>query len=121
MQCVFATPYLNEFFLTEYNKCQPLKGGRLSKEYCTLVQSVQRTMAGGASSSSYSYGDTSTITPSRLKDEVSRVATQFSGYGQQDAQEFLRFFLDGLHEELNRVTKKPPYKELKFEESVPIE
>ena len=46
---------------------------------------------------------------------MSKVAPQFSGYGQQDAQEFLRFLLDGMHEELNRVTKKPPYKEMDFD------
>ena len=31
----------------------------------------------------------------------------FSGYGQQDSQEFLLFLLDGLQEDLNRVKKKP--------------
>jgi ubiquitin C-terminal hydrolase len=34
------------------------------------------------------------------------------GYGQQDAQEFLRFLLDGIHNELNRVVRKLPYKEI---------
>ena len=32
---------------------------------------------------------------------------QFQGYDQQDLQELLAFLLDGLHEDLNRVTKKP--------------
>ena len=40
------------------------------------------------------------------------MAPQFTGYGQQDAQEFLRFLLDGIHNELNRVVSKPPYKEI---------
>lgn len=40
------------------------------------------------------------------------MAPQFTGYGQQDAQEFLRFLLDGIHNELNRVATKPPYKEI---------
>ncbi len=34
-------------------------------------------------------------------------APQFSGYQQQDSQELLAFLLDGLHEDLNRVKKKP--------------
>lgn len=38
---------------------------------------------------------------------VARYATNFSGYGQQDSQEFLGFLLDGLSEDLNRVKKKP--------------
>lgn len=29
------------------------------------------------------------------------------GYSQQDAQEFLRYLLEGLHEDVNRVTAKP--------------
>ncbi|CAM9830859.1 unnamed protein product, partial [Laminaria digitata] len=32
---------------------------------------------------------------------------QFNGFSQQDSQEVLSFLLDGLHEDLNRVLKKP--------------
>lgn len=35
------------------------------------------------------------------------------GFEQEDGQEFLRFLLETLHEDLNRVTTKPPYQELK--------
>lgn len=38
---------------------------------------------------------------------MGRFAPQFSGYQQQDSQELLAFLLDGLHEDLNRVKKKP--------------
>jgi ubiquitin carboxyl-terminal hydrolase 2 len=48
-----------------------------------------------------------------LKRVIGKVASRFTGYDQQDAQEFLRFLLDGLHEDLNRVLKKPPYYEIK--------
>ena len=44
--------------------------------------------------------------------QVGRFAPQFSGYQQQDSQELLAFLLDGLHEDLNRVKKKP-YVEIK--------
>lgn len=33
----------------------------------------------------------------------------FIPYSQQDAQEFLRFLLEGLHEDVNAVKKKPRY------------
>lgn len=45
--------------------------------------------------------------PRRLKGTCSRFAPQFAGYGQHDTQEFLAFLLDGLHEDLNRIKKKP--------------
>ena len=38
---------------------------------------------------------------------VGRFAPQFSGYQQHDSQELLAFLLDGLHEDLNLVKKKP--------------
>lgn len=49
----------------------------------------------------------SSFSPRRLKATCSRFAPQFAGYGQHDTQEFLAFLLDGLHEDLNRIKKKP--------------
>jgi ubiquitin carboxyl-terminal hydrolase 4/11 len=45
--------------------------------------------------------------PREFKQQLQRFAPQFSGYAQHDTQEFLAFLLDGLHEDLNRVLKKP--------------
>ncbi|GLH08471.1 Ubiquitin carboxyl-terminal hydrolase 2 [Gryllus bimaculatus] len=39
--------------------------------------------------------------------QIQRFAPRFMGYSQQDAQEFLRYLLEGLHEDVNRVTSKP--------------
>jgi uncharacterized UBP type Zn finger protein len=38
---------------------------------------------------------------------LSRFAPQFTGFQQQDSHELLAFLLDGLHEDLNRIIKKP--------------
>lgn len=43
----------------------------------------------------------------RHQTQVGRFAPQFSGYQQQDSHELLAFLLDGLHEDLNRIRKKP--------------
>ena len=51
---------------------------------------------------------------------MGRFAPQFSGYQQQDSQEVMAFVLDGLHEDLNRIHKKP-YIELKDADSRPDE
>lgn len=42
-----------------------------------------------------------------IQTQVGRFAPQFSGYQQQDSHELLAFLLDGLHEDLNRIRKKP--------------
>lgn len=49
----------------------------------------------------------SSFSPRQLKYTTSRFASQFAGYGQHDTQEFIAFLLDGLHEDLNRIIKKP--------------
>ncbi len=45
--------------------------------------------------------------PPRRRWQLAKFAPQFSGYAQQDSQELLAFLLDGLHEDLNRITDKP--------------
>ena len=41
------------------------------------------------------------------KNECGMVRNMFAGYNQQDAQEFISFLLDELHEDLNKVLIKP--------------
>ncbi|XP_007067012.2 ubiquitin carboxyl-terminal hydrolase 2 isoform X1 [Chelonia mydas] len=47
------------------------------------------------------------VSPSEFKTQIQRYAPRFVGYNQQDAQEFLRFLLDGLHSEVNQVLVRP--------------
>uniref|UniRef100_A0A2P2M481 ubiquitinyl hydrolase 1 n=1 Tax=Rhizophora mucronata TaxID=61149 RepID=A0A2P2M481_RHIMU len=58
------------------------------------------------------------VAPRMFKLKLANFAPQFSGYNQHDAQEFLAFLLDGLHEDLNRVKSKP-YIEFKDAEDRP--
>ncbi|KAK2701988.1 hypothetical protein QYM36_019377 [Artemia franciscana] len=46
------------------------------------------------------------IAPAKLKELISQKVPQFAGYMQHDAQEFLTFLLDAVHEDLNRVKEK---------------
>ncbi|KAF7260937.1 hypothetical protein EG68_01835 [Paragonimus skrjabini miyazakii] len=50
----------------------------------------------------------SSVSPHQFRMQMQRFAPRFVGYAQQDSQEFLRYVLEGLHMEVNRVTKKPP-------------
>lgn len=45
------------------------------------------------------------VTPMELKRAFSTKHRMYSDYNQQDAQEFLRFFLDSLHSALNLGVK----------------
>lgn len=59
--------------------------------------------------------DTRSTTPQELKSALSSKFRMYSGSAQQDAQEFLRFFLDSLHSALNTGTKGH---ELKIDDSL---
>lgn len=52
-------------------------------------------------------GTSTSYSPREFKQVLQRFAPQFSGYQQHDSQELVAFLLDGLHEDLNRVIKKP--------------
>ncbi|RHY82497.1 hypothetical protein DYB35_001459 [Aphanomyces astaci] len=67
---------------------------------------------GDLSQALWSGAEFSSTRPVELKRVVGKLASRFVGYDQHDAQEFLRFLLDGLHEDLNRILKKPAYYEI---------
>lgn len=52
-------------------------------------------------------GSNPSFKPEEFKSNLEQFAPQFEGYDQQDAQELLAFLLDGIHEDLNRVKKRP--------------
>mmetsp|Transcript_18347 Transcript_18347/g.25417 ORF Transcript_18347/g.25417 Transcript_18347/m.25417 type:complete len:81 (-) Transcript_18347:853-1095(-) len=45
--------------------------------------------------------------PWDLKKVVGSRVSRFSGFGQQDAAELINYVLDLMHEDLNRIKKKP--------------
>ncbi|KAF2674089.1 UCH-domain-containing protein [Microthyrium microscopicum] len=100
LQCMRACQELSTFFISntwvhELNKDNPIgHKGQLAQSYAGLLHEI--------------YDKTLTsMAPRSFKSTVGRFAPMFSGYGQQDSQEFMSFLVDGLHEDLNRVLKKP--------------
>ncbi|XP_055478190.1 ubiquitin carboxyl-terminal hydrolase 2 isoform X1 [Psammomys obesus] len=67
----------------------------LMEEFAKLIQTI------------WTSSPNDVVSPSEFKTQIQRYAPRFVGYNQQDAQEFLRFLLDGLHNEVNRVTVRP--------------
>lgn len=108
LQPVLATPYLNDYMLNQFSTERKLRQTPLADSFYKLLKSVRS--ANGAA-----------VTPSEIKMQVSRTVSQFSGYAQQDSQEFMRFLIDRMHDELNRVSSKPGYKEMKFDKLSPAE
>lgn len=49
----------------------------------------------------------SPVSPADLRGSFARYQSKFSGYGQQDAQEFLRYLINGIHEEFNQANHRP--------------
>ncbi|KAH9512955.1 Ubiquitin carboxyl-terminal hydrolase 15, partial [Bulinus truncatus] len=105
LQCMLNVSRLTEYMLSnkwekELNKENPLgMKGEIAITYAELAKDVWS-------------GQRSYTVPRNFKVAVGRFAPQFSGYQQQDSQELMAFLLDGLHEDLNRIRKKP-YIELK--------
>merc|ERR1719361_1261378 len=112
IQCLSNTKILSTYFnnnchLHEINRTNPLgMKGHIAKRFGDLVREMWE-------------GSSRTVAPIKLRWTIGRYATNFSGFQQQDSQEFLAFLLDGLHEDLNRVTTKK-YVELKDSDGGPI-
>jgi len=114
IQCLSATIPLARFFKDgSYKRCinrtNPLgTQGLLAESVAELV----RVLWGAQ----YTF-----VSPITFRDAICRFAPQFRGSDQQDAQEFLGFLLDGLHEDLNLVTNKPPPLEMTPEREAALE
>eukprot|EP00045_Choanoeca_perplexa_P022766 m.10819 g.10819 ORF g.10819 m.10819 type:complete len:989 (-) comp9682_c1_seq1:271-3237(-) len=100
LQCLSHCQDLADYFLEQdwrrdINADNPIgQGGRMAEAFADLL----RKLWSGA------HRD---VSPYDLKGLIARVAPQFSGYQQHDSQELTTFLLDSLHEDLNRVLKKP--------------
>ncbi|XP_052833808.1 ubiquitin carboxyl-terminal hydrolase 19 [Octopus bimaculoides] len=69
-------------------------GGQLASAFAVLLRCLWS-------------GKYTSYQPSKLKNLVAMKASVFTGFAQHDAQEFMAFLLDMLHEDLNRVKNKP--------------
>ena len=101
LQCVRSVEELTKYFLTgvaehEINNDNPLgNNGDVARAYGNLLMEIYKDPA------------PQSVAPRHFKNIIGRYAPSFSGYAQQDSQEFLGFLLDGLQEDLSRVKKKP--------------
>ena len=111
LQCMSNTRVLTSYFLEqrhmqELNRDNP-RGmkGKIAVSYGKLLDEIWN-------------GRSSVVAPRDFKMSVGQFAPQFSGSSPQDSHKLLAFLLDGLHEDLNRIKKKP-YVELKDSDGRP--
>lgn len=101
LQCIRSVEELAIYFLQdkykeEINASNVLgSGGIMAKKYAEVLNGI--------------YGDnaSSSFSPNNFKKTLSQQNPVFSGWGQQDSQEFLSYLVDSIHEDLNRIQKKP--------------
>jgi len=108
LQCLAHTEPLRRYFVSgdyehDLNRDNPLgTGGELATQFADLLNEM---FGAAASGSSYSFN--SVVYPRNFKFTLGKHAEQFMGYDQHDSQELATYLLDALHEDTNRVTKKP--------------
>jgi len=106
LQCLANSVPLMDYFLgynwrQEINVNNPIgTGGVVAEQFGVLVRAM------------WECEEYRVIAPKAFKRALGAFRAQFSGYDQQDSQEFLAFLLDGLHEDLNRVMQKPYVEEI---------
>lgn len=111
LQCLAHTDPLRRYFVTsEYqtdlNRDNVLgTGGELATEFANLLREMW--ISNPSIKSPLSSFHTDVVYPRKFKQALGRHAEQFMGYDQHDSQEFATYLLDALHEDTNRITKKP--------------
>lgn len=100
IQCLSHTRELTAFLRAQSTTERGTsKDHRILVEYTKLIKDMWS-------------GTQRSVNPSELKYAFSSKHRMYSGSAQQDAQEFLRFFLDSLHGALNVAVKRDPLGEL---------
>lgn len=90
LQALSNCPPLTQYFLECSSFAKEVKPTAVCRNYSVLINEL------------WSRKRPKYVVPSQLLRSVRLVNSQFRGYGQQDAQEFLRCIMDQLHEELKQ-------------------
>nr|CAB3267548.1 ubiquitin carboxyl-terminal hydrolase 2 [Phallusia mammillata] len=98
LQCLSNTQPLRDYCLTlkyetDLNREKSPMKGKLMTAFAELIQDLWK-------------GKSMSISPNNFKSQIQKFSPRFMGYEQQDSQEFLRFLLEGLHEDINQIKQR---------------
>ncbi len=110
LQCLAHVPQLTDFFLQGFRNAHMADGehidddynpfdeiGDVTGAYAELLWHLWRSDENG--------DDYTSFKPNRIKEKIGNKDARFATDDQQDAQEFMTFFLDIIHEELKAKNK----------------
>ena len=104
LQCLSNTPALTRYFLRnihlyELNPTNPMGfHGLVALRYAELIKMVWNSESPNL--------NRKRLSPSTIRNLITKTWQQFGDQDQQDAQELMTFLLDGLHEDLNRKRRE---------------
>ncbi|KAH6582054.1 hypothetical protein BASA61_008680 [Batrachochytrium salamandrivorans] len=114
IQCLASIPEFSAYFIEkEYlphlNQDNPMSnsGGSMANAFADLLCNLATRSA--------------PFVPKELKIALEKFWPCYDPYTQQDAQEFLNYILDAVHEDVNKITKKPYIELPDYDDSVPPE
>jgi len=100
LQCILHSDIFITKFLQYCENNKPARPIPICNAFLNLIENYSKKY------------DKSSISPNELKTQIGRKHRSYSGYSQQDSQEFIRKLLDEISKELNTVTSKPAYRML---------
>jgi ubiquitin carboxyl-terminal hydrolase 19 len=101
LQCLSNTQEVREYFRTnayeaDLNVQNPFGcGGKSAKSFSLLIRQLWN-------------GSQSTFSPKHFRNSIGDKVNLFSDFNQHDALEYMEHFMDMLHEDINRVDRRPP-------------
>ena len=108
LQCLAHALPLAEYFVTDSYKhdLNPKNHqgseGNISRLFADVVKAIW-------------LGKQKVFKPKALKEAVGKYCATFCNDDQHDAQEFINWLMDTLHEDLNKITSRQPLQEVEFE------
>jgi endogenous inhibitor of DNA gyrase (YacG/DUF329 family) len=115
LQCLSHIKPLTNFFISNRYESEinvlnrDGTKGELARTYAALLQDLwintpSNVLAPGTSAI---FARMNALTPKRFKSVLGRVNPEYAGVDQHDAHEVIELLLDKMHEDLNRISKKP--------------